>query len=337
MNSLERVMAAVTFAVPDRVPVIAQVFGHAASVAGVPLEEYIRDGAVLAHCQLQALEKYRYDAVFTTMDVNVETEAMGSTIRYRKNQYTTIDAYALAAGDDWTGLTPPDPERDGRMPEMLRALRLLKSELQNEVLIVGCLMGPMTLALQLLGPETALYLAIDEPDRFARLLDLATDVAIRYGEAQLAAGAHLPIVFDPAASPAVVPRQFFREFALPRLKKLFTALKRAGAAANCLHLAGPAGPILPFYPDAGVDIANFDYYVTAQAARAALPETCLDGNIKSLSFVESRAEEIRGEADALLSAFRGRGGYILSSGCEIPPESRPENVAALVAAARDSG
>lgn len=337
MTSLERVMAAVALERQDRVPVIAQVFGHAAAVTGVPLEAYIRDGELVARCQLEALERYGYDAVFTVMDVNVETEAMGSILRYRRNQYSTIDAYALSRQNELDTLTLPDPEKDGRMPEMVKALRILRRELKNEVLVTGCVMGPMTLVTQLLGAEPALYMAIDEPERFGRLIDFATDVAIRFGTAQIEAGAHLPVVFDPAASPAVIPRQFFRELVLPHLKRLFTSLKGAGAAANWLHIAGPAGPILAFFPDAGVDIANFDYEIAPQAAQAELPGTCLDGNIKSISFVESGADEIEAEAEGLLAAFAGRGGYILSSGCEIPPESKPENVAAMVMAARRSG
>ena len=333
MNGLERVKTAVAFGRPDRIPVIAQVFGHAATLAGVPLEDYTRSGELLAHCQIKALERYGYDAVFTVMDVNVETEAMGSILKYRKDQYSTIETYAFSAEDDWAAQTAPDPKRDGRMPEMLEALSILRKELQDEVLITGCVMGPLTLATQFLGAEKALYLAIDEPGRFERLLDFATAVAMRYGTAQIRAGAHLPIVFDPAASPAVVPRPFFREFALPRLKALFTALKDAGATANWLHIAGPAGPILPLFPEAGVDIANFDYYITAETARVALPITCLDGNIKSVAFIESEADDIRAEADRLLMAFAERRGFILSSGCEIPPESQPENIAALVAAA----
>ena len=38
MNSLERVSAAVNFRQTDRVPVIAQVFGHAAMLSGVSLD-----------------------------------------------------------------------------------------------------------------------------------------------------------------------------------------------------------------------------------------------------------------------------------------------------------
>ena len=63
----------------------------------------------------------------------------------------------------------------------------------------------------------------------------------------------------------------------------------------------------------------------------------LDGNIKSLTFVEGSPEDIETEAMKLLSVFRDRKGFILSSGCEIPPESSPENVAAMVNAARTSG
>ena len=40
MNSLERIAAAVAFQATDRVPVIAQVFGHAATLAGVALDDY---------------------------------------------------------------------------------------------------------------------------------------------------------------------------------------------------------------------------------------------------------------------------------------------------------
>lgn len=74
--------------------------------------------------------------------------------------------------------------------------------------------------------------------------------------------------------------------------------------------------------------------MSAEEAGNELPATCLDGNIKSVAFVEGNPADIEAEAVNLLNAFRGRGGFILSSGCEIPPESMPENVAALVDATR---
>jgi len=333
MNSIERIRAATGFERPDRVPVIAQVFGHAAVLSGVSLRDYLRDGDLLARCQIKALQRYGYDTVFALMDTSVETEAVGSILTYPPDQYPHVKSYALSDAGNLEGLSLPDPQRSGRMPELLKAVRRLRQEVGDEVLVVGCVSGPMTVAVQLLGMETALYLAIDHPERFARLLDFSAQVAIRFATAQIEAGAHLPLVFDPCASPAVIPPQFFREFELPRLRTLFTALKAAGAAASWLHIAGPVVPILPLYPQCGVDIANFDYCVSALDARKALPHTCLDGNIKPLAFVEATPEMIAEASSRLLTEFASRGGFILSSGCEIPPEAKPENVAAMVAAA----
>jgi uroporphyrinogen decarboxylase len=334
MNSMERIKAALDFGKPDRVPVIAQVFGHAAVLAGISLRDYLQDGELLARCQIQALKRYGYDTVFALMDTSVETEAVGSTLTYPPDQYPYVKSHAISDAESLEGLSVPDPQQAGRMPELLKAARILRREVGDDVLVVGCVLGPMTGVMQLLGAETALYLAIDHPERFARLLDFAARVAIRFAGAQIEAGAHLPIVFDPCASPAVVPPQFFREFELPSLQKLFTALKEAGAAANWLHIAGPVVPILPLFPWCGVDIANFDYCVSALEAQKALPHTCLDGNIKPLSFVEATPEVIAEASSRLLKAFATRGGFILSSGCEIPPEGKPENVAAMVTAAR---
>ena len=77
--------------------------------------------------------------------------------------------------------------------------------------------------------------------------------------------------------------------------------------------------------------------VSAAEAKSQLPVTCFDGNIKSLLFVEGSPAEVETEAVNLLGAFRDRRGFILSSGCEIPPEAKPENIAALAKASSGKG
>lgn len=334
MNGLERVVATLAFEQTDRTPVIPQIFAHAAVLAGVPIADYVRDGALLARCQIDAARHYGSDAVFAFMDAGLEAEALGAVLAYHDDQYPQVVSPALAPEAVVKGLSTPDPQRDGRMPELLRATTLLRAEFDGELPVVAVVAGPMTLAEQLMGAETALYLAIDEPQRFEELLDFATRIALRHGRALLAAGAQVALVFDPAASPDVVPPALFRELLLPRLKELFAAFKEAGALATWLHIAGPTEPILGYYPQAGVDIANLDYAVDPLRAREILPRTCLDGTVKPLSFVLGSPGEIVAEGRRLVELFGAGGGFILSSGCEIPPEARPENIAALVAAVR---
>ena len=62
----------------------------------------------------------------------------------------------------------------------------------------------------------------------------------------------------------------FRELLLPRLQRLFAALRQAGAVANWLNIAGPTAPILPWYPAAGADIAP-TFAVTMAASGAPTP------------------------------------------------------------------
>ena len=334
MNGLQRLAATVRFERTNRTPVVPQIFAHAAVLSGVPLIDYVRDGARLARCQLEALDHYGHDAVFAFMDANVETEAAGSLIDFQDDQYSEVASYVLAPGVPLDRLALPDPYSAGRMPELLKAVSILRAEAGEEALVVGVVLGPMSLTQQLMGPEAALYFAADEPQLFEKLLDSTTEIARRFGQAQLAAGAHVVMVFDPAASPAVVPPAFFRAFILPRLGILCRSFKQAGALANWLHIAGPTEPILASYADAGVDIANLDYAVDPVRACELLPRTCLDGNITPLSFVLGHPDQIAEEARRLVELFADRGGFVLSSGCEIPPEAKPENIVALVAAAR---
>ena len=317
----------------DRVPVIPQVFGHAAFINRVPLNDYLKDGRVLAECQVNAMERYGYDAVFAMMDVNVEAEAMGARLVYREGLYPYIKYPFLKADALPSNLVLPDPLNDGRMPEMLEAIHIMRRALDGKTLVTSALLGPLTTVCQLLGTETALFLLTDDRDQFARYLQFAKRLAIEYGAAQVKAGSQVPILFDPAASPAVVSPAMFREIEAPMLAEINAALMKAGASGTWLHIAGPTSKILPYLNDTGVAVVNFDYNVLPEDAMAALPNTCLDGNVKSLSFCLAEPKQVRAECVTLLKKFEGRGGFILSSGCEIPMEANPDCIKAMVDAA----
>jgi uroporphyrinogen decarboxylase len=334
MTSIQRVAAAVSFAPVDRIPVIAQVGGHTASIAGYSLDKYLHSGEVAAKSQIAALKHYGYDAVIAIFDACVETEAAGSQIVFRNGLYPIVTKYAIERDFEPSSLKVPDPTISARMPELLKEIGILRNEVGNHTPVVGTAVGPMTVATQLVGLESALYMAADEPDKFELLIDYASEIVISFATAQMQAGAHLILLFDPSASPVVVPSSFYREVIMPRHKKVFDAIKNAGSLANWLHIAGPVVPIMSYFEQVGVTIANFDYQISPEDAQKALPRTCLDGNIKPMSFVMDDEKSVYEDARRVIERFKTRGGFILSSGCEIPPESKPQNIHAMVAAAR---
>ncbi|HEY8910027.1 MAG TPA: uroporphyrinogen decarboxylase family protein [Desulfosporosinus sp.] len=334
MNSFERLLSTVQFRKPDRQLVIAPVFGHAAVLSNIDLSDYVQTGELLAECQLNALERYQNDAVFAVMDANVETEAAGSILEYRSNMYPMIKHHVLEDIGSFNKLIIPDPYSAGRMPEQLQAVKRLRQELGNDVAVIGCVLGPMSLTGQLLGLEKALFLAVDEPEIFESIMDYATKVIIGFGCAQLNAGAHFIMIFEPTGSPAVIPPGFFRELLVPRLKQIFQSYTTIGSVANYLHIVGPIKPILPYFKEAGVNLANFDYYVGPEEIKSLLPDICLCGNIKSGLFLNSDPAEVKQTAKILVDAFEERRGFILSAGCEIPPEANPKSIEVLAEIAR---
>ena len=54
----------------------------------------LKSGELLAECQVEALNYYKFDAVFALMDTSVETEAVGSVLAYPQYHYPHVAQYA---------------------------------------------------------------------------------------------------------------------------------------------------------------------------------------------------------------------------------------------------
>lgn len=335
MNGLELVRRAAAFEPVERTPVVPQIFAYAGKQNRVAVDRYVSDGEAQAECQIAEWRKLGHDAVFAFMGLGLEAEVLGAGLAYHEDRYPDVVSHPVASSSWLNDLALPDPRSDGRIPELLRSAEILRDRAQDQAAVVGVVAGPLTTVTQLLGAAAALECAIDEPEIFAQLLDVSAECAVRIGSALVDHGAHIPLIFDPSATPEVVPPQVFREYEMPNLRKIAESLRAEGAEAVWLHIAGDVRPILKYYGQIGIDLCNFDYCVPAQDIVNDFPEICVDGNIKPFLFIGHDADTVAKEADALIELFAPRGGFILSSGCEIPPESTTETVAALVASAKD--
>lgn len=205
MTSYERLLNAVRGRPCDRTPVAPQIFGNAARLSGHGLHEYVTDGRVLAESQLRLRNEIGHDVLFAFADLNIEAEAMGCVLRFERDSYPSIEKHVLASVSDATDLAAVVPFRSGRMPVVLDACSRLRQAAGNACVITACVMGPISIASQLLGIEAFLYQLADEPIGVNSLLDLTEQVAVAYGKALLQAGAHCIVIFDPIASPSVLP------------------------------------------------------------------------------------------------------------------------------------
>jgi uroporphyrinogen decarboxylase len=334
MKSIDRINASIRFERTDRVPVFPHLYGLAARLKNVPLKDYLNNGELLATCQLEAWKRFGYDAVAAFADNSLEAEALGSKLFYQDDAYPHIEKYALDHIGDWKHLTMVDPEKAGRMPVVLEACRILKHETGEQAAVVGTVLGPMTIAGQLLGIEKLIFSVVDHPKHLYHLLNFTTQVMLTFGKALLNAGAHVIQIFDPFSSCSVINRAVFKEYILPHLKTAFKEYKETANPICWLNITGQTKPILDLFPETGADVINIDYLVDLDFAMKKLPHLCINGNIKPFSFISDEPKDIQTKAKSLLRQTRLRGGFVLSPGCEIPLESKENNVNAMMKAVK---
>jgi len=342
-NSLDRVLAAATGRTPDRLPVAPYVANWAARAARVPLSTYCRDGATMARVHVAAFERVGYDVVFPDCDNYYLAEGFGCRATVPDDDIPSLERPAVDDLEQVFDLAVPDPHRDGRMPVILEAIASLRDALGSEVAIRAPGTGPFTLASFLIGIE-AFFIALtrvhhhgDERLRPAieHMLDITTEGLIRFGLAEIEAGADIVQCGDSLASCSVISPAMYERWVLPRHRQVFAAWKAAGAV-TALHICGSNTKVLQLQADTGADIVAIDHLVDlAHAKREIGDRVCLIGNVDPVeTMLFGSAAEVAGRAEACVTAAATGGRYILGTGCEVPVDTPVENLRALVAVAR---
>ncbi|HSB34196.1 MAG TPA: uroporphyrinogen decarboxylase family protein, partial [Nitrospirota bacterium] len=301
-----------------------------ARLNGYRIADYVSDGGVIAESQLAARAELGYDILFAFADLSVEAEALGCVLQFEADAYPSVVRPCARDAKDALEMAMPDTAKDGRMPVVLDACRRLRESVHDDCVIAACVMGPVSIASQIMGLEPFLYLLADSSQEAERVLDITEKVALVYGTALMRAGAHCPVVFDPIASPAVIPPSLFFHHEGPRLKRLFDHFSKEGSPVSWISIAGDTRKILPTFRNIGVNLATLDYEVPLVEGFRLAGGIAVNGNLKPYSFVTQTPEEIKHLVKGCLRNAGKRYNFILGSGCEVPVESRRENLRAFV-------
>ncbi|MHB1318984.1 MAG: uroporphyrinogen decarboxylase family protein [Anaerolineae bacterium] len=108
-----------------------------------------------------------------------------------------------------------------------------------------------------------------------------------------------------------------------------------------LHVCGNSVPILELMADTGVDciepldpLGGVD---VADAKRRVGHRVALMGGVNTLTLLGGTPDEVTAEARECIRKGAQGGGYILGAGDMVPRHARPENVDAMIAAAKTYG
>ena len=212
-------------------------------------------------------------------DLCVEAEAMGCEINvYAHSEdllYPTIKKKLIHNEAEMDITFPADITQRGRVPLMVEAIGLLKKQLGDQAAVGSYVLGPFTLAGQIMELNDLLKLSFKKPDKIAKLLDQCADVIIQVAKEYERAGVDYLTVREMGATSDVLSPRIFKSLILPYLKKIFAQI----TVPSVLHICGKTNDIVPFMVESGATAISVDQKNDVAETRATLgPKALVFGN-----------------------------------------------------------
>lgn len=340
LTSFQRVMTAIELREPDYVPVVPQITYTTARITGIRFQEAMYSAERMAEALIAGYKTIGYDGIYVGWEssFNLVAEAMGCKLRIPPDGIPTVVERAVNDPSNIDKIKVVDPERDGRLPIHLKAIELVRREVGRDTPIFRYVPGPFTLAGMLRDQGKFLIDLIRNPDFIRDILKPSTESSKRFGVAVVEHGADVVVVADPLASTSVISPKMFDQFAFLHIKEVLRAVSEAGGIPS-LHICGKTSPILKRMVDTGARVVELDYEVDLEYAKGEIGKSvCIEGNVNpNRVLLTGKPEDVEMKAKECITKASQGGGFILSSGCEVPLDAPLENIKAMVLAAKKYG
>ena len=269
------------------------------------------------------------DAMITMMDLSLEAEAIGLNILKPDDASYTVKEHPVQTFEDIQKLKIPDPLQDGRMPIWIDVIKKMKESFDCPVM--AYIVGPYTLAGLLTGATNVVKGVMKNPEFIHELLKYCSRVITVFGNAMANAGADALIMLEPTAT-VLSPTQF-NAFSGQYVAEVF----KEWDIPAVLHICGDTAVLIPEMIKTGCIGISVDYMVNMADIIEVLPANkYLIGNIDPVNIIAfASKEELAVEVNKLLKDMEGKKNFILSSGCDLPPETKIENLDLFVSLAKD--
>jgi uroporphyrinogen decarboxylase len=340
LTSFDRIRSAISLVKGDRVPVMPQITYACGKLVGLKFSDALTNPEKMAKALIAGYSEIGYDGVYAGWEssFNLMAEAMGCKMRIPEDGVPSIEDNIVKQASDIDKVRIPDPRKDGRLPIHLEATRIIRQAIGKMAPIFSYVPGPLTLSGILRKTDALMIDLIKNTKLIHDLNKLSVEASKAYALAKIESGADIIVAGDPTASTTMISPKMFDEFALPYLKELFTSVSEAGAVPS-LHICGQTTPILEKMVETGAKILELDYQVDLREAKRRIgSRVCIQGNVNPTgALLRGSAADILSESRKCINAAAAGGGYILSTGCEVPYEARIANIKVLVKAAKQFG
>ena len=301
------------------------------ALTGAKVSDLVTNPQAQLEAQSALHARYRTPFVLSAMDLSAEAEAFGCSVTISEGEIPTVTGRLVGTMEEADRLPVPQPG-DKRTSVYLETVRGLR-KLDGRPLVLGGCIGPFSLAARLAGVREAMELTLTEPELMHTLVEKSARFLASYLEAFQIAGANGILMAEPAAG-LLSPRGM-AAFSSSYVRQIAGASADDPAFTVILHNCAAKLVHLPAVLASGLRTFHFGAPMDLVAALDGVStDTVLCGNLDPARvFVQMRPSEVRASAGRLLAAMEGRRNFVLSSGCDVPPNTPLANLDAFFSAA----
>ena len=271
-------------------------------------------------------------AIMGFMDLSVEAEAFGANIRFSEDEVPTVVGSIIKSEEDAINLKVPKVGAK-RTRIYLDAMKKAKQEIKDCPVFAGCI-GPFSLAGRLLGVSEAMISCYDEPEMVHLVLKKATEFLINYLQAYKDLGIDGVFMAEPLAG--ILSPNLCDEFSSNYVKEIVSALDDDSFLVAYHNCGNNTLKMVDTILSTGCRLYHFGNAISIEQMLKLMPkDVMVMGNIDPVSLKDASKEDVIAATNALLEAIGDVDNFVISSGCDIPPLARWENIDAFMKTAQE--
>lgn len=345
MTSAERLDALLNGKKVDRVPLYHFILGFCARNVGYPIATIYSDPEKSFQAQLWTLEQYGFDGGPDYGYASYGAWEFGGEIKFPRGEYEQAPSHGtfpVRSEEDAWKLGLPDVKAAGCIPIAMQFSKLQDKFGKPLSVVIG---GNFTIAGNICPVEILCRWMIKKPEVAHRILRLATDhcsEVVKYWADTFGAERIIPNFWEPLSSNEIISPKHFKEFVFPYLMETAEKILAMGVKHLYYHICGEQNLNLPYWsqiPMGDPGIVSVGHQVDlSKAIRYFGDKSIIVGNVNPQVIQNGTPQQVYDLCKHCLEKAKyAPRGYMLMSGCEVPPMSPPYNIYMMRKAVDDFG
>jgi [methyl-Co(III) methanol-specific corrinoid protein]:coenzyme M methyltransferase len=300
---------------------------------GLSLNEVYHDAGKMARAATSTFKLTGMPSAALPLELCSPAEMLGAELRYYPDAELRFPQVGRVRFESTKEITSELTEvlHGGRLGFNCEAIDRAKQAIGTEAVISGMIPGPFTLLLYVCRPKNVFIEVKKEPDSVLRALLLLSDFLATIGLAYCNAGADFITIHEMGGSPGFVGPKPFESLILPALQHLTLRLGSAQTPSlprpTVLSVCGRTDHAMPMLAHTGADAISVDQMTDLKAARLALKDTLLFGNLDPVAALWSGDEARVVEA---VQQSKEAGVDAIWPGCDLVPSTPIKNIKAIL-------